>query len=248
MRPLIAISATSLPDAEGVHARLNVNYTHSLERAGLLPVIIPPLADLSCAAEMIAGTAGLLLTGGEDVDPARYGAAAHPATQPPNIARDATELALLAAARQAGRPVLGICRGIQLLNVAFGGTLLQDLPTERPSEVNHDPNSPAGERCHGVDITPGTRLAGALGATRALMVNSYHHQAVDHPAPGFAVSARASDGVIEAMEYTDRDWWCLAVQWHPEDLTADARSADRGIFRAFAEAVQTHPAQPRGSR
>ncbi|NBS59573.1 MAG: gamma-glutamyl-gamma-aminobutyrate hydrolase family protein [Betaproteobacteria bacterium] len=144
--------------------------------------------------------------------------------------------------------MLGICRGIQLINVAFGGTLVQDLPTERSSPVNHDPNAPAGERCHGIEITPGTRLAGALGATRALMVNSYHHQAVEQLAPGFAVTARASDGVIEAMEFTERNWWCLAVQWHPEDLTADPVSADRGIFRAFAEAVQTNAADRRGSR
>lgn len=218
--------------------RLGLNYTRSLEGAGLLPLIVPPLGDPALAAEIIHGTAGLLLTGGEDVDPARYGARAHPATQPPQRERDATELALLAAARAAGRPVLGICRGIQLINVAFGGTLVQDLPSERPSEVNHDPDAPAGTRSHGIIVEPHTRLAEAVGQSGEMSVNSYHHQAVDRVAEGFIVTARASDGVIEAIEPATRDWWCLAVQWHPEDLTTDVKAWDRGIFRAFAIAVR----------
>ena len=248
MRPLVAVSATALPDRDGEHARLNVHYPRSLERAGLVPVIVPPLTDVGGAAEIIAGTAGLLLTGGEDVDPARYGAPAHPATQPRNTRRDDTEFALLAAARQAGRPVLGICRGIQLINVVFGGTLLQDLPTLHPSEIDHDPDTPADVRSHGIDLTPGSRLEVALGGARRATVNSYHHQAVEQLGPGFVVSARAPDGVIEAIESTDRDWWCLAVQWHPEDLTEDPQSVDLGIFRAFADAMRTPGLPNRGIR
>jgi putative glutamine amidotransferase len=238
VRRLIAVSATALPDSEGIRVRLARNYTRSLESAGLVPVIVPPLADPALAAEIIAGTAGLLLTGGEDVDPARYGAVAHPATQAPHVERDATELALLEAAHAAGRPVLGVCRGIQLINVAFGGTLVQDLPSERPSEVDHDPNAPAGTRCHGLLVEPGSRLATAIGGAGEIPVNSYHHQAVDHIAPGFRVTARATDGVIEAIESLAHDWWCLAVQWHPEDLTTDVQHWDRGIFRAFADVVR----------
>ncbi len=218
--------------------RLSLNYTRSLESAGLLPVIVPPLADVASATEFIAGTSGLLLSGGEDVDPALYGAARHPATQPAHAERDATELALLAAAHMAGKPVLAICRGIQLLNAAFGGTLIQDLPSERPSELNHDPDAPLGVRTHGVIVEAGTRLAQAVGHSGEMSVNSYHHQAVDRVAPGLVVNARATDGVIEGVEAADPAWWCLAVQWHPEDLTTDVRQWDRGIFRAFADAVR----------
>lgn len=237
MTRLVAVSATASPDAEGVRVRLSLNYTRSLESAGLIPVVVPPLADPGLAAAIVARCAGLLLTGGEDVDPTRYGADRHPATQAPQVERDATEIALLNAARGAGVPVLGICRGIQLINAAFGGTLVQDLPTERPSAVDHDPNAPMGTRTHRVTVQVGTRLAAAIGGDAEIQVNSYHHQAVDRVAPGLVVNARADDGVIEGVEADDASWWCLAVQWHPEDLTTDVLAWDRGLFRAFREAV-----------
>src|ERR1019366_1410593 len=131
MSKLIAISAT----ADSSKIRLSLNYARSLEGAGLIPLVVPPLTDPTRAAEILDAAAGLLLTGGEDVDPKRYGAPPHPKLGEINPLRDATEIALLEAARSRRLPVLAICRGIQLLNVAYGGTLYQDLPSEHPSNV-----------------------------------------------------------------------------------------------------------------
>ncbi len=139
-----------------------------------------------------------------------------------NPLRDATELALFDAARGRGLPVLAICRGIQIVNVAFGGTLYQDLPSERPSDVAHNQSHDRASRTHDVTVTPGTRLAAAIGAPM-VSVNSYHHQAVDRLAGGLRISALAPDGVIEGVEVEDGDWWMTAVQWHPEDLTDDVK-------------------------
>ena len=216
--------------------RLSQNYVRSLESAGLLPVIVAPMSDATRAGEMLGVASGLLLTGGEDVAPERYGAPSHAALGPTNPARDATELALLAAARARRLPVLAICRGIQLLNVALGGTLWQDLPSERASTLRHDQPREAEARTHDVALAAGSRLAGATG-TLAMSVNSYHHQAVRELAPGLRVSATSADGLVEGVESEDPTWWVLAVQWHPEDLTEDRRAWDRGIFRAFADRV-----------
>lgn len=202
----------------------------------MTPVVVPPLLRDDTAADALTGCAGLILTGGEDVDPALYGAAPHPAAGCPNPERDRTEVALLRVARERRMPVLAICRGIQLVNVALGGTLVQDLPTERPSGVAHDQSADPRHRTHRVSVAPGSRLADALGATM-LDVNSYHHQAVDRLADGLVVSATAPDGVVEGMESTDPDWWMLGVQWHPEDLTTDGQPWDRGLFATFARVV-----------
>lgn len=237
MSNLVAISATCAPFHGANRVRLSANYVRSLEGAGLVPMVIPPLTDPTRAGEILDAAGGLLLTGGEDVDPARYGRPAHPALGEVNAARDATELALLDAARARGRPVLAICRGIQILNVAMGGTLVQDLPSERPSDVRHDQPHDRAARTHDVTIVAGSRLAGAAGTT-AMAVNSYHHQAVDTLGRGLRVTATSSDGVIEGAEVDDPSWWVVAVQWHPEDLTEDVRAWDRGIFKALAVEVE----------
>lgn len=233
---LVAVSASS-PEWDGAErVRLHVNYVRSLEGAGLVPVVVPPLTHEADVEEILAPCGGLLLTGGEDVDPARYGAPRHPACGPAHVRRDATELALFHAARRRRLPTLGICRGIQLANVALGGTLVQDLPSERPSQVPHDGDAARGDRVHDVAVVPGTRLAGALGAT-ALRANSYHHQAADRLGDGLVLAATAPDGVVEGVESADPAWWMVAVQWHPEDLTTDAQPWDRGLFAAFARTV-----------
>ena len=232
MSKIIAISATE-SDSK---VRLSLNYVRSLESAGLIPLAVPPLIDPKSAAEIIDAAGGLLLTGGEDVDPKLYGAPAHPKLGAVNAQRDATELALFNAARERKLPVLAICRGIQLVNVACGGTLYQDLPSERSSSIQHDQPSDRAARTHDVTITPGSRLAAATG-TLEMAVNSYHHQAACRLGAGLRVTATAPDGVIEGMESTDPAWWIVSVQWHPEDLTTDVRSWDRGIFKAFANAV-----------
>jgi putative glutamine amidotransferase len=236
-RPLVALSATSVPpDRPGEPTRVRVNdaYVRALQAAGLVPLIVPPSLSDEEARALVGGVAGIVLTGGEDVDPAAYGAARDPATQPSHAGRDATERSLVMAARDARRPVLAICRGIQLLNVALGGTLVQHLPDERPGDIRHAREDARTERVHSITVQPGSRLAAALGATQ-FDANSMHHQAVGRVAESLRATAHASDGVIEGVETVSGDWWVLGVQWHPEELIGDARPWDRGIFAAFAK-------------
>jgi len=170
---------------------------------------------------------GLVLTGGEDVEPGRYGATPHPKLGETDRARDAVELALIAGAERRRLPILAICRGIQILNVALGGTLYQDLASERPGPLDH-----ADTRLrHGLRIESGTLLHRTLDAVHA-SVNSRHHQAIRDLAPALRATAWAEDGVIEGAERKDPGApWVVAVQWHPED---DVESA---LFRGFAEAI-----------
>jgi putative glutamine amidotransferase len=151
---------------------------------------------------------------------------------PPSRERDLFELALFAVARQRGLPILGICRGIQLINVGLGGTLFQDLPSERPGAVNHRPEGPRDLRSHRVQLAAGSRAAEALGDT-TVMVNSSHHQAIQQLAPGLRATGWTDDKLIEAAESGPDDPWLLAVQWHPEEMHRDRRSPDRGLFAAL---------------
>jgi putative glutamine amidotransferase len=214
---------------------VNAAYLRSVLAAGGVPVILSPVLGPAYAARSMDGVDGLLLTGGEDIHPALYGAEPSPHAYPPSRERDLFELALFAAARQRELPVLGICRGIQLVNVAMGGTLYQDLPTERPSGVAHDPGTARDARTHAVRLTEGSRAAQALGATE-LRVNSFHHQAVDRLAPGLIATGWSEDGVIEAAEAPGDAPWLLTVQWHPEEMHAEVKAPERGLFRALVDA------------
>jgi putative glutamine amidotransferase len=206
---------------------LNTAYVRALERAGLVPLAIPTLIAPDRAVAALQSVRGLVLTGGEDVEPQRYGATPHPRLGRVDPDRDATEVALIAAARKRGLPILAICRGIQILNVALGGTLYQDLDSERPSVVHHSDETST----HAIRVAAGTLLERTLGA-RGATVNSRHHQAIRDLAPGLKATAWADDGVIEAAEPLDPNApWIVAVQWHPEDLTG------RALFDGFARAV-----------
>jgi len=206
---------------------LNTAYVKALESAGLVPLAIPTMLAAERAAAALAAVQGLVLTGGEDVAPARYGATPHPRLGDVDPVRDAAELALIAAARARRLPVLAICRGIQILNVALGGTLYQDLDSERPGSVVHTDETSR----HAVRVEPGSLLERTLGA-RSASVNSRHHQAIRDLAPALKAVAWAEDGVIEAAEPADAAApWTVAVQWHPEDLT------ERALFEGFARAV-----------
>jgi putative glutamine amidotransferase len=196
-------------------------------------VIIPPLANEGAAAAILDSVAGLVLTGGEDVDPARYGETRHEKIRSVNTARDATEAALVEGARERGMPVLAICRGIQILNVALGGTLIQDIPSECDTKISHDEESARDSRTHEIAIEPGSRIAAAMG-TDHCSVNSFHHQSVKRVAEGMRVTARSPDGVIEGLESIDDAWWVMAVQWHPEEMNDSREPWDRGLFKAFA--------------
>jgi putative glutamine amidotransferase len=232
--PVVAVSATS-DDTLGAHrVRLNSAYIKALEIAGLIPLIVPPLSSEDSVRSILSRVDGVLLTGGEDVDPSLYGQPRIERCGPGNSARDATEIALVHAAREMQKPLLAICRGPQLLNVALGGTLFQDIPSQVDGALEHNEKDERSSRVHPVEIEPGSRLARALGET-ALSVNSLHHQSVRDVAPALRISAKAPDGVVEGLETADDDWWVLAVQWHPEEMTDSPASPDRGIFRAFAD-------------
>lgn len=211
---------------------VNASYLRAIAAAGGAPIILSPLAGEGAVASLLDGLEALVLSGGADVDPARYRAAPHPKLGALEPLRDAFELAVIAGARERTLPVLAICRGLQIMNVALRGTLWQDLPSE---VAPHPQSGPRTQRVHGVEVDPGSRLAEALG-TPTLMVNSFHHQAIRDLAPGLAATARASDGVIEGIEATD-GWWMLGTQWHPEEFWREPTSPDQALFRALVTAI-----------
>jgi putative glutamine amidotransferase len=213
---------------------VNGAYVKALLAAGGVPLILSPLIGPAIAGRALEGVDGLILTGGEDMDPAWYGAEPSPQLTAPSRERDLFELALFAVARQRGLPILGICRGIQVINVALGGTLFQDLPSEHPSQINHRPDGPRDLRTHRVRIQPGTRVAAAL-ATNAVTVNSSHHQAIKDLAPGLVAVGWTEDGVIEAAESPPGMPWLLAVQWHPEEMHLERQAPDGGLFSALVQ-------------
>ena len=233
--PSVLVTSTTEVIRGVLRVRVNEAYTSALIAAGLVPVVLPPLAP-EIAVYALNGVAGLVLTGGEDLDPAHYGVAPHPAAGEPHPGRDSYELALSREARQRGVPTLAICRGAQVVNVAFGGTLIQDIPSERPAALPHNPDGARRQRVHTVRIDTASELARAIGSTE-IATNSSHHQSVERVAPGLRVTARTSDGIVEGLESDDPSWWMVAVQWHPEELTATAEDWDRRLFAAFAERV-----------
>lgn len=233
--PAVALTATTETIRDVPRTRANVTYTTALRAAGLRPYILPVLAPED-AGILLDGMDGLLLTGGEDVDPSHYGAAPHPALGDVHAARDAFELSLVRAAHARRLPTLAICRGAQILNVALGGSLMQDVPSERPGALAHDGTWERSARVHAVELDPASRLADALGASM-VQANSMHHQAIARVADGVRVVARAPDGVIEGIESAQADWWMLGAQWHPEELTETTEDWDRALFAAFAAAV-----------
>lgn len=218
--PLIGLTTYREEAAWGVwHQRadlLPTQYAGAVEATGGVPVLLPPLTGRGAAAAVVARLDGLVISGGADVDPSRYDAEPHPRTAGWRPDRDAWETALLDAADAVGLPVLGVCRGMQVLAVHAGGTLEQHVP----DLVDHEGHSPGGAEFGEVVVTttPGTRLAGLVGDRIA--VNCHHHQSV-RTHPGFEAVAHAADGTLEAMEATG-DRFLLGVQWHPE-TAADAR-------------------------
>lgn len=208
-QPLIGISTYQEEARWGVWtqpaALVPAGYPQLVRRSGGLAALLPP-GDPETAAAAVARLDGLVIAGGADVAPARYGAEPHPRTGPPALDRDAWELALIDAALAGGVPLLGICRGLQLLNVALGGTLVQHL------DGHAGPPGVFGR--HDIEPVPGTLLARAL--PERVAVPTYHHQAVDRLGRGLLVSAYAEDGTIEALELPDARGFTLGVQWHPE--------------------------------
>jgi len=213
---------------------LGLAYLEAIERAGGVPLVVPPLCSPQALDALLDRVDGLCLSGGPDLHPAAYGEEPHPLLGPTERHLDSFELDLARGADDRSLPMLAICRGAQVLNVARGGTLAQDLPDEVGNVVSHRQSAPTEQPTHAVDISPDCVLAGALGAG-TIEVNSFHHQAVRRLGFGLVATARAPDGVIEAFESVDEPF-VVAVQWHAEGLVGGPPHA--ALFEAFLAACR----------
>lgn len=220
--PLIGVSCSrSMSGA----TQLATTYTEAVARAGGIAVVLPTVPDAARAEALLGVLDGLILSGGEDVQPGWYGEEVWNETVYVDSLRDRSDSLLARAALASGKPVLAICRGAQLMNVVLGGSLYQDLPTQFGTAVAH-----GGGVEHRIGLEPGSVLAGLYG-TDSLTVNSYHHQAVKDVAPGVKITARSADGLPEAFE-TGRVW---AVQFHPEKMLQQGDNSWISLFGAFVE-------------
>jgi putative glutamine amidotransferase len=254
-RPSIGIPTQTLQVIDGIPAGLpdswvmNQRYYRAVASVGGVPWMIPLLTDdegaLRCMFEQLDG---IFIAGGIDIDPAVYGAPRHVLTGRADAARDRVEMLMTTWALEEGKPILGVCRGAQILNVVCGGTLYQDVAEELPAADKHDYFPTEGFArdylAHSIRIAPGSRLRAAFGATDAL-VNSMHHQAVRDLGRGLVATAHAPDGVIEAIEGTG-DSFVVGVQWHPEMLV-DQDAATHRLFSEFLLASVEHRLLRRGA-
>ena len=234
--PLVGVTTSVTVDRYPERAYLNSAYVRAVELAGGAPVLLPPPLGADARDALWARLDGLLLTGGGDVDPQHFGEPRHPTLVEVSEARDALELELAGRALAQGLPLLAICRGIQVLNVALGGSLHQNIPSEPGSPLAHSQTERRHQPTHHVKVREGSRLAAILG-THEVDVNSFHHQALARLGRGLAAVAWAPDGIVEGVEETaGGDRFVVGVQWHPEDLVEHDPAARR-LFAAFVTAA-----------
>jgi len=244
VKPRVGITVFNDSRETGTFTTLNNTYVRSVAAAGGLPLLLPVVSEESdieaCAEAYVDSLDGLMFSGGADLSPHLFGEAPLPCVARISESRDSWELALFRAARKRGLPILGICRGCQVINVALGGTLYQDIPSQVPGAHGHYPQGQAmDELYHDVEIADsGSRLAKALGSGR-LRTNSFHHQAVRDLGKDLVQTARSADGVIEGYEGTDPERFLVAVQFHPEALTA-RHPRFLSLFQALTEAARAY--------
>ena len=242
-RPRIAVPwRTAAEEAANQRPKID-KYLHAVERAGGEAVLVSLVSGSESLKRHAETLDAVLLTGSPaDVNPAHYGAKRHPSAADADAARERTDFALLEHALGAGKPVLAICYGIQSLNVFLGGSLVQDIPTELGTKICHSPEedelpdgSETPDAIHAASLAPG-RVFALSGAAQQAEVNSWHHQSVLEPGRGLRITARAPDGVVEAVEWADNSNWVVGVQWHPERMTADALA--QSLFRELVGAAR----------
>jgi putative glutamine amidotransferase len=233
-RPVIGINVivSSREGSDYVSMSVGAAYVDAVVAAGGLPVLVPAVLSDEHLAHYVEMMDGFVLTGGADISPSRYGQDPHPTVSLLHPRREAFDFLFLERALATGKPVLGICLGMQQMNVLKGGSMIQDIPSQTTTTIDHRPSQPIGQHAHDIEVIPGTRLHALLGTT-ALRVNSLHHQAcIVSPESNIVVSALAPDGIVEAIELPDHPF-ALGVQWHPESLASEEPHLN--LFRALVE-------------
>jgi|SRR5215211_3076939 len=222
----------------GRFVRTDIEYVKVVAEAGGVPVVIPPSVSLRAAKALLDSVDGLLLSGGPDLDPGYYGEEPIPGLGTTIPEWDALEMVLLRLALKRGMPIFGICRGMQMLNVALGGTLYQDVPSQLGADVlNHWQTTPKCQVTHEVEVLDDSYLA-KITDRQTIEVNSYHHQGIKCLAEALTVAAHSADGLIEALESRDvSERWLVGVQWHPEGMRD---SGHRNLFKAHVCAAERH--------
>jgi putative glutamine amidotransferase len=248
-RPVIGITVALKEVPEPIErrpssrfVRADSDYVEGVAEAGGVPVVLPPAVGILTAEVLLEGLDGLLLSGGSDLDPGYYGEGPISELGVTVPEWDAFDMALLGLALRRGMPIFGICRGMQLLNVALGGTLHQDLYSQLDENtLEHQHETPKWQPTHDVEILDDSYLA-EITDRQSVEVNSYHHQGINSTADALTVSARSSDGVIEAVESRDfRERWLVGVQWHPEGMR-DTSSEHLNLFEAHVRAASRYAA------
>lgn len=241
-KPVIGLTVNYIgPEESGCPSRfgsyyINRGYVEGVRKAGGIPIYLPYTDDPEELAALLERVDGLILTGGKDMDPRHFNEERHPTCERILPDRSAFEVELTRMAVQHAVPTLGICLGLQTLNVAMGGSLFQDIPSMKPSEVRH--RQTEAERhgvAHSVDVVPGSKLSELFNGATKLHVNSIHHQAAKEIGKGLVVTAMAPDGIVEGLEHSGVPF-CVSVQWHPEDLKAG--ESNQVLFDGLVRAAQ----------
>lgn len=234
--PLVGVTTSITVDQTPERAYVNSAYLHAVQQAGGVPVLLPPQLSKSSLERLVRGLDALLLTGGGDVDPGSFGEAPHPTLYDVAPSRDALETQVTHMALEKKTPLLAICRGIQVLNVALGGSLHQDVATDPGTQIQHSQKEARDQTTHKVTVTPRSRLGRVLGS-EDIEVNSFHHQVIKSLGRGLVPVAWAPDRLIEGVELDDDSRWVVGVQWHPEHLVGSSEPARR-LFSALVTAAR----------